>query len=41
MICASIFHASRREYNVIGMNVVLLLLAILIVVGRLTFAPLA
>ena len=41
MASASIFHASRREYSRIGMNVVLLLLAVLVIVGRLTFAPLA
>jgi len=41
MVSASIFHASRRETSNIGMNVVLLLLALIIVVGRLTFAPLA
>ena len=41
MVSASIYHASRREYSSIGMNVVLLLLAVLILVGRLTFAPLA
>ena len=41
MASASIFHTSRREYSAIGMNVVLLLLALLILVGRLTFAPLA
>ena len=41
MVSASIFHASRREYSSIGMNVVLLLLAALVIVGRLTFAPLA
>jgi len=41
MASASIFHASRREYSTIGMNVVLLLLAVLVIVGRLTFAPLA
>jgi len=41
MASASIFHASRRETSNIGVNVVLLLLALIIVVGRLTFAPLA
>ncbi len=41
MASASIFHASRREYSNIGTNVVLLLLAVLVIVGRLTFAPLA
>ncbi len=41
MASASIFHASRREYSTIGMNVVLLGLSVLVIVGRLTFAPLA
>jgi uncharacterized membrane protein YphA (DoxX/SURF4 family) len=41
MLCAAVFHASRREYSRIGVNTVLFLLAALIVVGRLTFAPLA
>lgn len=41
MVSASFYHASRREYSSIGMNVVLLLLAVLVIVGRLTFAPLA
>ncbi len=40
MASASIFHASRREYSNIGMNVVLLLLAAFIILGRLTFSPL-
>jgi putative oxidoreductase len=40
MASASIFHASRREYSNIGMNVVLLLLAVFVVVGRWTLAPL-
>jgi len=41
MASAAIFHASHREYSNIGMNVVLLLLTVLVIVGRLTFAPLA
>jgi len=40
MVSASIFHASRREYQNIGMNVVLLLLAAFVVLGRWTLAPL-
>ena len=40
MVSASIFHASRREYQNIGMNVVLLLLAAFIVLGRWALAPL-
>ncbi len=38
MVGASTYHASRREYSNIGMNVVLLLMAVFIVLGRLTFA---
>ena len=37
MLSASIFHASRQEGSRIGMNIVLLLLALFIVVARLTF----
>lgn len=40
MVSASIFHASRREFSHISMNVVLLLLAVLIIVGRGALAPL-
>ncbi len=40
MVSASVFHVSRREFSRIGMNVVLLLLAVIIVVGRLAVAPL-
>jgi putative oxidoreductase len=40
MVSASIFHASRREYQTIGMNVVLLLLASFVVLGRWAMAPL-
>ena len=40
MVSASVFHASRREYQNIGMNVVLLLLAAFIVLGRWALAPL-
>jgi putative oxidoreductase len=39
MVSASIFHASRREYQNIGMNVVLLLLAAFVVLGRWVLAP--
>lgn len=39
MLLAAGFHASRHENSSIGMNVVLLLLAVVILVGRLTFAP--
>lgn len=37
MVSAAILHASRHESSQIGMNVVLLLLALFIVVARLTF----
>lgn len=37
MVSASILHASRHESSSIGMNIVLLLLALFIVVARLTF----
>src|SRR5437016_6199459 len=40
MLSASVFHASRRENANIGMNVVVLLLAAFIIVGRLALAPL-
>ena len=40
MVSASVFHASRREYQNIGMNVVLLLLAAFVVLGRWALAPL-
>jgi putative oxidoreductase len=40
MVSASIYHASRREMSSIGTNIVLLLLAAFIVVGRLAFAQL-
>lgn len=39
MLLASGFHASRHENSSIGMNIVLLLLALLVLVGRLAFAP--
>jgi uncharacterized membrane protein len=40
MICAAIYHASRREFSSIGVNVVLLLLAAFILLGRAMLAPL-
>jgi putative oxidoreductase len=39
MISAAIFHASRREFSMISFNIVLLLLAAFVVVGRVTLAP--
>jgi hypothetical protein len=41
MLSAAVFNALRREYSGVGINVVLLLLAALVVIGRLTIAPLA
>jgi len=40
MICAAIFHASRREFSMIGFTIVLVLLAAFVVVGRVILAPL-
>jgi putative oxidoreductase len=40
MLLAAIYHASRREYSHIGVNVVLLLLAAFVLVGRWVLAPL-
>src|SRR2546421_2555426 len=40
MVCAMIFHLSRREFSVLGINLVLLLLALFLVVGRWRLAPL-
>ena len=40
MIGACIVHAKHQEYNVIVATILILFLAVLIVVGRLTFAPL-
>ncbi len=39
MVGAAVFHASRREYSSIGVNVMLLLLAAFILIGRLVLAP--
>ncbi|MFK7776010.1 MAG: DoxX family protein [Saprospiraceae bacterium] len=39
MIAGSIFHGSRGEYPLIGMNVVVLLLALFIAWGRKSKAP--
>ncbi|MBO0791204.1 MAG: DoxX family protein [Ktedonobacteraceae bacterium] len=35
MVCAAVFHATRKEYNSTGVTIVLLLLAAFIVVGYL------
>lgn len=39
MLCASVFHATRREYSHIGLTGCILLLATFILVGRLALAP--
>ena len=41
MLFAAIFHASRKEYSNIGINIVLLLLAAFIAVGYLAWVPVA
>ncbi len=41
MILASGFHASRHEYSGIGMNLILLLLAVFVAYGRVALVPLA
>lgn len=41
MLGASIFHATRKEYSQIGMNIVLLLLAAFVVVGHIVWVPVA
>ena len=40
MLSATVYHFSRQEYSGIGVTVVLLLLAAVIIIGRLTIAPL-
>lgn len=41
MLCAIVFHISRGEMNVIGINISLMLIALLIAWGRYKKAPLA
>ncbi len=41
MVSAIIFHISRKEYSHLGVNVVLLLLAAFIIIGRVAWAPIA
>jgi putative oxidoreductase len=41
MVSAIIFHVARKEYSHLGLNVVLLLLAALIIVGRVAWVPIA
>jgi len=40
LLCAAVFHASRREFSGIGLTVILLGLALFVVIGRLLWAPL-
>ncbi len=40
MISAAVYHASHKEWSSIGVNVVLLLLALFIVLGRVMWSPL-
>lgn len=39
MVCASIFHASRKEYTHIGVTGLILALSVFILYGRLALAP--
>ncbi len=41
MILASGFHVARREYSGIGLNLILLLLAVFVAYGRVALVPLA
>lgn len=41
MASAIIFHISRKEYPHLGVNIVLLLLAAFVLVGRLAWAPIS
>jgi len=40
MLCAAFFHASRREFPPIGINVIMLGLLLFVAIGRLLWAPL-
>jgi putative oxidoreductase len=40
LLCAAVFHASRREFSGIGLNVILLGLSLFVVIGRLLWVPL-
>ena len=40
MMCAAVFHASRREFSAIGVNAILFGLSLIVVIGRLFWAPL-
>jgi uncharacterized membrane protein YphA (DoxX/SURF4 family) len=39
MLFAAIFHARRKENQAIGMNIVMLLIAVFVVIGRFGFEP--
>lgn len=39
MLCAAFFHASRREFPAIGINVIVLGLSLFVAIGRLLWAP--
>jgi putative oxidoreductase len=39
MLCAAVFHASRREFSAIGVNVVLMGLSLFVAVGWVLWAP--
>lgn len=41
MLGAIIFHSTRKEYSQVGLNVVLLLLAVFIAVGHIVWVPVA
>jgi putative oxidoreductase len=40
LLCAAVFHASRREFSGIGLTIILLGLSLFVVIGRLPWAPL-
>ncbi len=39
MVCAVAFHAMRREYSAVGINVILLALAVFVAYGRWQIVP--
>lgn len=41
MVCAAVFHATRKEYSSTGVTIVLLLLAASLAVGYLIWIPIA
>ena len=40
LLCAAVFHASRREFSGIGLTIILLGLSLFVVIGRLPWVPL-